>query len=71
MADGGEGTTRNMQDIQGILMTRIHMIIKFNKANLIHGHNLPIMRKMHHSKECGNYNFHGVNIIIPNEQIKI
>ena len=29
-----------MRDIQGSLMTRIYMMIKFNKGNLINGQNL-------------------------------
>ena len=60
-----------MQYIQGSLMTRSHMMIEFNEGKLINGHNLPIMGKMHHSKECGHYKFHGVNIIFPKEHIKI
>ena len=60
-----------MRYIQGILMTRRHTIIRFNEGKLINGHNLPIMEKIHHSKECGHYRFHGVNIITPKEHIKI
>ena len=45
-----------MQDIQGSLMTRSHMMIGFNEGKLINGANLPIMGKIHHSKERGHYN---------------
>ena len=62
---------KNMQNIQGIIMTRSHMTIRFNEGKLINGHNLPIMGKIHHSKECGHYNFHGINIIMPKEQNEI
>ena len=60
-----------MWDIQGGLVTRNHMMIRFNKGKMINGQNSPIMGKMDHSKECGNYNFHGVNIISSKEKIKI
>ena len=75
--DGNKVTRRgrnhkNMQDIQGSLMTRSHMIIRFNEGKLINSYNLPIMRKIYHSKECGHYSFHGVNIILySKEHIKI
>ena len=62
---------KNMWDIQGSLMTRSHMIIRFNEGNLVNSHNLPIMGKIHHSKECGHYIFHGVNIITSKEHIEI
>ena len=57
-----------MWHIQGILMTRSDVMVRCNKGKLINGHNIPIMGKIHHSKECGHYNFHGVNIITPKEQ---
>ena len=60
-----------MWNIQGILMTRSHTMIGFNKGKLINGHNIPIMGKIHHSKECGHYSFHGVKTITPKENIKI
>ena len=62
---------KNMWDIQGSLMIRSHSIIGFNKGKLINGHNLPIMGKIHHSKEFGHYVFHGINIITPKENIEI
>ena len=62
---------KKMPDIQGCMMTRIHTMIGFNKGKLINGHNLSIMGKIHHSKECGHYDFHGINIVTPKEQIKI
>ena len=60
-----------MRDIQGILMTRSHTMIVFNEGKLVNGHDLPIMGKIHHSKECGHYSFHSINIISPKEKIKI
>ena len=52
-------------------MTKSHMMVGFNEGNFINGHNIPIMGKIHHSKECEHYKFHGINIIMPKEQIKI
>ena len=46
---------------------RSHEMIRFNKGKLINGQNLPIMGKIHHSKECGHHRFHGMNIITPKE----
>ena len=46
-------------------------MIEFNEGKLINGHNIPIMGKIHHLKKCGHYRFHGVNIIMPKEQIEI
>ena len=62
---------KNMWDIQGSMMTRSHTITGFNEGKLINGHNLPIMGKIHHSKECGHYSFHGINIIMSKDQIEI
>ena len=60
-----------MQHIQGSLITRSHTMVGCNKTKLINGHNLPIMGKMHNSKECGHYNLYGVNIITSKEHIEI
>ena len=60
-----------MHDIQGSLITSSDTKINFNKGKSINGHNLPIMGKIHHLKECGHYSYHGINIIMPKEQIKI
>ena len=62
---------KNMWDIQGSLMTMSHTIIRFNKGKLINSHNLHIMGKIHHSKECGHYSFHYINIITPKEKTEI
>ena len=61
----------NMQEIDRSLMTRYYTTIKFKKGKLINGQNITIMGKMHHSKECGHYNLHGVNIITSKEEIEI
>ena len=53
------------------MITRSNAMVRCNKGKLINGHNLPIMGKMHNSKEGGHYGFHGVNIIMSKEQIKI
>ena len=40
-----------MQHIQGSLITRSDAMVKCNKEKLVNGHNIPIMGKMHKSKE--------------------
>ena len=60
-----------MQHIQGNLITRINAMVKCNKRKLINGNNIPIMGKMHNSKECGQNSLHGINIITSKEQIEI
>ena len=62
---------KNMWNIQGSLITRTDAMVRCNKGKLINGHNIPIMEKMYHSKECGHYNFHGINIISFKDNIKI
>ena len=62
---------KNMRHIQGSLITRSNVMVRCNKGKLINGHNIPIMEKMHHSKECGHYIFHGINIITSKVQIQI
>ena len=60
-----------MWHIQGSLITRSNEMVRCKKGKLINGKNIPIMGKMHNSKECGHHRFHGVNIITSKEQIKI
>ena len=60
-----------MQNIQGSMITRNDAMVRCNKGKLINGHNLPIMGKMHNSKECGHNSLHGINIITSKEQIEI
>ena len=43
-----------MRHIQGSLITRSVAMVRCNKGKLINGHTLPIMGKMHNSKESGH-----------------
>ena len=65
------GNHKNMRHIQGSLITRSHAMVECNKGKMINGHNIPIMVKMHNSKECGHYGFHGINIIMSKKHIEI
>ena len=60
-----------MRYIQGSLITRSNAMVRCNKGKLINGHNIPIMGKMHNSKECGHNNLYGINIIMSKEHIEI
>lgn len=45
--------------------------IKVNEWKLVNSHNVSIMRKIHHVKECQYDNFNGIDIVSPKEQIEI
>jgi hypothetical protein len=51
-------------------MVNNHRMIRTNKLKLIDGHYVPIMGKIHHSKECRHYNFHSIDIVLSKEQLK-
>jgi hypothetical protein len=64
-----EGYHLHKRNVQGSQMVGDHM--RANKSNFFNGHNVSIMRELHHSKECGRNNFHSINIVPLEEKIKI